>query len=112
MENDGQFNQQEIDDILKKYKAQKEYRRVYYNAKYKNDVEYQFYIRDYNKFRYEHIKCQTKINNGEDPIQCELVKAIKLRDWYIRTERPELFLTKYPKENNLLCINASQVPKS
>ena len=112
MSEEKSFSQMEIDAILTKYKEQKEYRRVYYNNKYKNDPEYSLYIRDYNKFRYEHLKCEDKINNGGDPIQCELFKAIKMRDWYIKSDRSDIFITKYPDLNKILCINASNVSQS
>ena len=47
------FTDAEIQILLKKYIRDKEYRRVYYNNKYKTDEKYRNYVRDYNKKRYE-----------------------------------------------------------
>ena len=85
--------------IIEKYKREKEYRRVYYNHKYKNDMKYRTYVRDYNKRRYEDSRLL--INYDKGIIDLDTLKkqrAYNLYKYYEKDSRLEQFMLIYKNE--------------
>ena len=95
------FTDEEIQFLLKKYIRDKEYRRVYYNNKYKTDTKYRNYVRDYNKKRYEDMKLAKYIDRGGEEQVAYENRANNLKNYFIKNDRMEYFKTKYPAEYNL-----------
>jgi len=98
------FTDDEIQFLLKKYIKDKEYRRVYYNNKYKTDEKYRNYVRDYNKKRYEDIKLKKYIDNGGDENIGKELRAKNLYTYFIRNDREDYFKEQYNSEYNLINI--------
>jgi hypothetical protein len=92
------FTDEQIKELLNRYVRTKEYRRVYYNKKYKNDEKYRNYVRDYNKKRYEDIKFAKLLSNGGDKDTLELNRAHSLRRYFNKTNRLDDFKEKHPEE--------------
>lgn len=88
--------------ILKRYEKSKEYRRVYYGNKYKNDEKYRIYIRDYNKERYENKKRILNLERGKSQEECDKIRAMGLCKYYSKTDRQEIFKDKYKFESELI----------
>ena len=96
------FTDDEIQLLLKKYIRDKEYRRVYYNHKYKTDPKYRNYVRDYNKRRYEDIKVAKYLDKGgEEDIAYEN-RANSLKKYFIKCGRESDFEKKHPTEYKLI----------
>ena len=89
---------EQIQEVLQRYIRQKEYRRVYYGNKYKNDENYRVYVRDYNKERYENKKWgDNMIKHGDSNI-CDHIRAKSLHKYYLKNNRLDDFKNKYPNE--------------
>tara|TARA_R110000765_G_scaffold336982_1_gene427326 strand:- start:1302 stop:1601 length:300 start_codon:yes stop_codon:yes gene_type:complete len=98
----GSFSNNEIFKIIEKYKRDKEYRRVYYGNKYKNDLIYRQYIIDYNKIRYEERVYKNKLAEGMPEKILMINKATRLRKFYIKTDRENIFNEKHKDLASLL----------
>lgn len=96
------LTESEIQEVLKRYKRDKEYRRIYYGDKYKKDEKYRLYIRDYNKKRYEDKKFKKNIDNGINTDDANVIRAKGLKKYYDKTDRYETFKTIYPDEDKLI----------
>tara|TARA_R100001463_G_scaffold16154_3_gene41983 strand:+ start:1374 stop:1688 length:315 start_codon:yes stop_codon:yes gene_type:complete len=96
------FTDEQIKELLDRYVRTKEYRRVYYNKKYKNDEKYRNYVRDYNKKRYEDRKYDKLLLKGNNKDTLELNRAYSLKNYFNKTNRLEEFKKKYPNEYNLI----------
>ena len=92
----------QIRNILDKYVAQKEYRRVYYGNKYNNDLQYKQYVRDYNKRRYEIIKYKKNIENGLTEGQSKNIMATGCLNYLKKHNRQDEFENVFPIEYKLL----------
>ncbi len=92
----------QIKQVLERYSQQKEYRRVYYGNKYKNDPKYRQYVRDYNKLRYENKKKIILQHKGRNIKDLELDRAVNLYNWYKQTDRLDLFKERFPDELEIL----------
>ncbi len=92
------LDEETIHKVINKFKQQKEYRRVYYGNKYKTDPKYRQYVRDYNKVRFETNKVDKGLKEGKDEEQLLLKRAQNIRTWFAKSDREELFESKYPEE--------------
>ncbi len=92
----------QIKQVLERYIQQKEYRRVYYGNKYKTDPKYRQYNRDYNKVRYENNKLIKLEAQGQDINILKINRAKNIYEWFKKTDRIDIFKTKYPEENMLI----------
>ena len=92
----------QIRQILDRYVAQKEYRRLYYNDKYNNDEKYRLYVRDYNKRRYELKKFNDNIKNGVSEGQSKNIMAKNLLNYLQKNNREDDFKKTFPNEYKLL----------
>ena len=102
-----EYTNEQLKKICQMYQDKKEYRRIYYGNKYKNDPKYRAYVRDYNKVRYENRRCVKYIAKGINQDEAELNRAKNIEKWFMKTDRQELFKSKYTKEYNLIYINGS-----
>ena len=96
------LTESQIRQILDRYVAQKEYRRLYYNDKYNNDEKYRLYVRDYNKRRYELKKFNDNIKNGVSEGQSKNIMAKNLLNYLQKNNREQDFKKTFPKEYLLL----------
>jgi hypothetical protein len=92
-----QFSNDELKKIVSTHLKKQEYRRVYYKNKYHTDKRYKNYMRDYNKIRYEEKRFVEKYTpQNYDELSDD--KAIRLKKWFDKKERPEQFKIKCPED--------------
>jgi hypothetical protein len=96
------LSNEEIQEVLKRYARDKEYRRVYYGNKYKTDEKYRQYVRDYNKERYENKKRDINLSKGIAELECDKIRAKGLLKYYSKSNREEVFKNKYKTESELI----------
>ena len=96
------FTEEQIQFLLTKYEKDREYRRLYYSKKYKENETYRHYIRDYNKNRYEDVKFAKWISEGGSEEQGLKNKADGFKKYFSRNGRMEDFQNKFPDVFNLL----------
>ena len=92
----------QIRQILDRYVAQQEYRRVYYANKYNTDLQYKQYVRDYNKRRYELKKYDENIKKGLTEGQSKNIMATGCLNYLKKHNRQDDFKNIFPQEYLLL----------
>lgn len=101
-----------IKKVIDKFKKQKEYRRVYYGNKYKQDDKYRQYVRDYNKVRFENGKLDKGLKLGQDEEVLNRNRAINIRSWFAKTDREDVFKQKYPEEYKIYTDYINGMPNT
>ena len=102
------FSNEELKKIVATHLHKKAYRREYYKNKYHNDPVFHNYMKDYNKIRYEERRFVQKYNE-KNYEELSDQKAIRLKEWFDKKERPEDFKQKCPEDYLIYCDTLKKV---